>query len=77
MNEQMPTAGYYLQHVASKGGWKDLFFFHLKYCTEDDFTIYNWCCATSPDAPMMNMQIASVQTETWQDNLQRGRNQGV
>lgn len=25
--------------------------------------MYNWFCATCPDAPMMNMQIAAIQTE--------------
>ena len=63
MDEQLQSAGYYLQYASSKGGWRDLYFFHLKQCTEEDFAIYNWWCATSPDAPMMNMKIAAVQTE--------------
>lgn len=57
------TAGYHLRCTTSKGGRKDLYFFSLQQCTEKDFAMCNWFCATCPDTPMMNMQIAAIQTE--------------
>lgn len=57
------TSGYYLQCTDSKRCWKDLYFFHLKACSEKDHEIYNWWCATSPSAPMRILPIAAVQTE--------------
>lgn len=51
-------AGYYLQCTNSGGDWKDLYFFHMKECFEKDFEIYNWWCATAPQAAMKNMTIA-------------------
>lgn len=56
-------AGYYLQCTNSEGGWKDLYFFHVKECFAKDFEIYNWWCSTAPQAPMKNMMIAAIQTE--------------
>ncbi|DBB05061.1 TPA: hypothetical protein ACH3X3_010328 [Trebouxia sp. C0006] len=57
------TSGYYLQCTDSKRCWKDLYFFHLKACSEKDHEIYHWWCATSPSAPMRNLPIAAIQTE--------------
>ena len=56
-------AGYYLQCTTSEGSWKDLYFFHLKECFEKDYEVYNWWCATAPQAAMKNMTIAAIQTE--------------
>ena len=56
-------ASQYLHWTDSKGGWKDLYFFHLAECFEKDYAIYNWWCSTAPEAAMMNMKIAAVQTE--------------
>lgn len=56
-------AGCYLQCTNSEGHWKDLYFFHVKECFEQDFEIYNWWCATAPQAAMKNMTIAAIQTE--------------
>ena len=56
-------SGYYLQCTKSEGGWKDLYFFHLKECFAKDFEIYNWWCATAPQGAMKNMAIAAIQTE--------------
>ena len=61
--QHQQKAGYYLQCTDSKGGWKDLYFFHLAECFEKDYAIYNWWCSTAPEAAMMNMKIAAVQTE--------------
>lgn len=63
LNKHTENAGYYLQCSTSKGSWKDLYFFQLQQCTEKDFAMYNWFCATCSDAPMMNMKIAAVQTD--------------
>ena len=63
INMDSERAGYYLQCTKSEGGWKDLYFFHLKECFAKDFEIYNWWCATAPQGAMKNMEIAAVQTE--------------
>ena len=62
---QMDThrAGFYLQCTTSEGGWKDLYFFHLKECFAKDFEVYNWWCATAPQGAMKSMTIAAIQTE--------------
>ena len=56
-------AGYYVQCTNSKGSWKDLYFFHIAECFEQDYAIYNWWCSTAPDSAMKNMKLAALQTE--------------
>lgn len=63
LHRHAESAGYYLQCTTSKDAWKDLYFFHTQQCTKKDFAMYNWFCATCPDAPMMNMEIAAIQTD--------------
>lgn len=55
-------AGYYLQCTKAEGGWKDLYFYHLKECFTKDFEIYNWWCATAPQGAMKILTIAALQT---------------
>ena len=63
INVDCERAGYYLQCTKAEGGWKDLYFFHLKECFAKDFEIYNWWCATAPQGAMKSLTIAAIQTE--------------
>ena len=62
-HQHQQKAGYYLQCTDSKGEWKDLYFFHLAECFEKDYAIYNWWCSAAPEAAMMNMKVAAIQSE--------------
>ena len=63
MQQNAHRAGHYLQRTDSQGGWTDLYFFQMQEYSEKDYEIFNWWCATAPQAPMQNMTVAAVQTE--------------